>query len=50
MKELVGSCKCCNKNIYCLDGFFNGIHTERNEILCFECYETLKIEKENPQG
>ncbi|WP_310362674.1 hypothetical protein [Neobacillus drentensis] len=48
MKELIGSCKSCNKEIHCLDGFFNGIHTEEKEIYCFECYE--KKDKENPQS
>jgi hypothetical protein len=48
MKELVGKCKCCSKEIYCLDGFFNGIHTKEKEIYCFECYE--EKDKENPQS
>jgi len=50
LRELVGSCKCCKKDIYCLDGFFNGIHTEENEIYCFDCYNNLKKENENPQS
>ncbi|MBO0958213.1 hypothetical protein J1P26_00590 [Neobacillus sp. MM2021_6] len=50
MRELVGICKCCNKDIYCLDGFLNGILTEEKEIHCFECYENHKEEKENPQS
>jgi hypothetical protein len=49
MKELIGMCKCCSKEIYCLDGFFNGIHTEEKEIYCFQCYENLTKKKENPQ-
>ncbi|MEH7373442.1 MULTISPECIES: hypothetical protein [Bacillaceae] len=50
MKELIGKCKCCSKEIYCLDGFFNGIHTEEKEIYCFECHEILILNKENPQS
>lgn len=50
LRELVGICKCCNKDIYCLDGFLNGVLTEEKEIHCFECYENLKEKKENPQS
>lgn len=38
MKELVGNCSNCNKEIYCLDGFLNGVVTDKNRIiLCFDC-------------
>ncbi|MFZ7943093.1 MULTISPECIES: hypothetical protein [Bacillaceae] len=50
MQELVGSCKCCNKDLYCLDGFFNGVHTEESDTYCFDCYKELMKEKENPQS
>jgi hypothetical protein len=36
VKELVGSCNCCGKEIFCLDGFLNGVHKE-GKVLCFEC-------------
>ncbi|WP_197031385.1 hypothetical protein [Bacillus sp. UNC438CL73TsuS30] len=49
MRELVGSCKCCNKEIYCLDGFFNGIHTKDKEIYCFDCYESEEKKEKDPQ-
>ncbi|MBS4215913.1 MULTISPECIES: hypothetical protein [Neobacillus] len=49
MKELVGLCKCCGKEIYCLDGFFNGVITEDKQSYCFDCYEEVKEEK-NPQS
>lgn len=42
MKELVGTCFQCEKNIYCLDGFFNGIQTEDHKILCIECNNKVK--------
>ncbi|MDP4083821.1 MAG: hypothetical protein Q8934_04305 [Bacillota bacterium] len=45
MKELVGHCSCCGKEIFCLDGFFNGIHTDDKKIFCFECHENTKKEK-----
>lgn len=50
MKELVGTCKTCGKDIYCLDGFFNGIHTKDQEIYCFDCYENMENKEENPQS
>ncbi len=39
MRELVGHCTSCGKSLYCMDGFFNGIHTEDMKIICFECAE-----------
>jgi hypothetical protein len=50
LKELVGTCKCCKKEVYCLDGFFNGILTEEKETFCFECHESLSKKEENPQS
>ncbi|MFC6603086.1 hypothetical protein ACFQDF_18690 [Ectobacillus funiculus] len=35
MKELVGTCKCCKKNIYCMAGFLNGVILKQGELLCF---------------
>lgn len=37
MQELVGKCKSCGKEIYCLDGFLNGIHTNDQQLICFDC-------------
>jgi hypothetical protein len=50
MKEWIGTCKCCAKDLYCLDGFFNGIVTEEKEIYCFECMEKVEETKVNPQS
>ncbi|MFJ5715787.1 hypothetical protein [Neobacillus sp. NPDC093127] len=50
MRELIGTCKSCDKEIYCLDGFFNGVITEEKENYCFECYEKLAKNDENPQS
>ncbi|WP_269430744.1 hypothetical protein [Domibacillus enclensis] len=36
MKELVGTCAVCGKDIYCMDGFLNGVK-ENGELLCFPC-------------
>lgn len=37
MKELVGSCIRCKKDVFCTDGFFNGITLDHGNILCFDC-------------
>ncbi|WP_159439892.1 hypothetical protein [Bacillus sinesaloumensis] len=40
MKELVSTCIVCKKEIYCLDGFINGVVSEDKQgILCFDCAE-----------
>ncbi|MET1032195.1 hypothetical protein [Domibacillus tundrae] len=36
MKELIGQCAACGKDVYCLDGFLNGVKAEE-ELLCFDC-------------
>ena len=48
MKELVGSCVQCGTDVFCHDGFINGVVTE-NGVICFTCQEKneqLKKEKE----
>jgi hypothetical protein len=44
LKELIGCCSICGKELYCLDGFFNGVILENKELICFECEE---VEKED---
>ncbi|SHG92251.1 hypothetical protein [Ornithinibacillus halophilus] len=36
MRELIGTCQECEKDIYCENGFLNGVH-EDGKLLCFEC-------------
>ncbi|WP_285880104.1 hypothetical protein [Domibacillus indicus] len=36
LKEWVGQCIVCGKDIYCLDGFLNGVK-EQGELFCFDC-------------
>ncbi|CAH2715582.1 hypothetical protein BACCIP111895_02766 [Neobacillus rhizosphaerae] len=50
MKELVGLCISCNKEIFCLDGFFNGVITKEKENYCFECYQKISKIEEKPQS
>lgn len=35
--ELVGKCIRCEKDVYCTDGFLNGITVGKGNILCFFC-------------
>lgn len=44
MKELIGYCSICRKELYCLDGFFNGVILDNKELVCFECAEGEKEE------
>lgn len=37
MKEQVGTCIRCKKEVYCTDGFFYGIILDHGNILCFDC-------------
>lgn len=39
MKELVNTCYVCGKDLYCIDGFFNGVHTDDKKTLCYNCIE-----------
>ena len=41
MNELVGKCSTCGKEIYCENGFLNGIN-ENGKLACFECGEEKK--------
>ncbi|WP_281182006.1 hypothetical protein [Domibacillus iocasae] len=36
MKEWVSRCAICGKDVYCLDGFLNGVK-EEGELRCFDC-------------
>lgn len=39
MQEFVGHCKECNKQVFCNDGFINGIVLEDKSLICFECID-----------
>ncbi len=36
MKEYIGNCVKCNKEVYCKDGFLDGVH-KRGHLYCFRC-------------
>lgn len=36
MEEYVGRCNKCGKEVYCRDGFLEGVH-EDGRLHCFDC-------------
>lgn len=38
MVEYIGKCVTCNKEVFCEDGFLNGVY-ENDELYCFSCAE-----------
>lgn len=47
MRELVGTCESCGKDVFCLDGFLNGV-SEAGRLECFECADVVE-ESVHPQ-
>jgi hypothetical protein len=43
MQELVGHCKECSKEIYCKDGFLEGIVLEDKSLVCLDCSNEKQI-------
>lgn len=37
MREHVGVCHVCKKDIYCIDGFLNGVIDDEGQLTCLEC-------------
>ncbi|CEI83354.1 hypothetical protein J18TS1_30020 [Oceanobacillus oncorhynchi subsp. incaldanensis] len=46
MKVYIGTCVTCNKEIYCKDGFLDGVN-ERGRLYCFTCSEERQQETEH---
>ncbi|WNB90626.1 hypothetical protein [Bacillus sp. NEB1478] len=44
MKELVGKCVRCEKELFCMDGFFQAEVSDSGETFCFTCVEEMKKE------
>ncbi len=42
MRELIGNCASCNKEVYCNGGFLDGVIQENKSLLCFTCYKKIK--------
>ncbi len=36
--ELVGNCTKCNANIYCRDGFLDGVVDDSKNLYCHSCF------------
>lgn len=36
MRELIGHCESCGREVYCENGFFTGIHIE-GKLFCSSC-------------
>ena len=47
VEEKVGQCSICNKTIYCLDGFLDGVITDDKELLCFSCEQEGELGKDS---
>ena len=37
MKEHVGLCQVCKKDVYCMDGFLDGYVDEDGKLICTDC-------------
>lgn len=42
MHELIGLCTNCGKQVFCREGFLEGIHAD-GKLYCLECAEKLGI-------
>lgn len=49
MKEWIGNCKSCGKDIYCENGFFNGVVLPAHEYLCFDCEEQGTLDRKDDE-
>ncbi|HLQ70622.1 MAG TPA: hypothetical protein VK142_02415 [Bacillota bacterium] len=47
MKEYIGSCHHCGKDIYCENGFFNGVLLPGHIYRCFECDDEISKEQKD---
>ena len=46
MKELIGNCAVCSREIYCKGGFLDGVIQENKSLLCFICDKKIKKKME----
>jgi hypothetical protein len=47
VKELVGMCEICKKELFCMDGFFQGEIGLSGRLFCFSCYIEEKKESDD---
>lgn len=50
MKEWIGKCKECGKDICCENGFFNGVLLPGHEYLCWDCDEKEQKDQSSQSG
>ncbi|WP_270180944.1 hypothetical protein [Alkalihalobacillus sp. CinArs1] len=43
MNERVGTCTECGKELFCRDGFLDGVVGEDKELYCFDCAEDVSV-------
>jgi hypothetical protein len=46
MQELIGQCDVCKKELYCMDGFFQGEMDSTGKLFCYSCYIEEKKESD----
>jgi hypothetical protein len=49
MLELVGHCNKCKKQIFCNDGFINGVVLEDKSLICFDCSDQEQEQSDHYQ-
>ncbi|WP_185819715.1 hypothetical protein [Salibacterium salarium] len=47
MKEIVGNCTDCGKEVMCLDGFLHGVVDKFGALYCFNCAGQAEQESSN---
>lgn len=48
MKEWIGTCMDCGKDINCENGFFNGVLLPGHTYRCFDCDEKQQQKQSHP--
>lgn len=43
--ELVGKCVGCGKNVYCRDGFLDGMVSDDKQLFCHRCFAEEQAKK-----
>jgi hypothetical protein len=44
LKEYVGECQICGKEVYCLDGFIDGV-VNKDGVICFSCVDKGEMQE-----
>ena len=49
MQERVGQCEVCGREVFCLNGFLDGV-AENGRLHCFDCADREAPDGPRPQG